>query len=49
MGQTFVGGGAGFTYVFPPGVALQFDLNYMRLFPTTGNALSPELGVAFGF
>ncbi len=49
MGQGFAGGGAGVMYAFTPAVGLVLDAKYMRLFPTAGDVLSPELGLAVGF
>lgn len=48
-GQAFAGGGAGLMYAFTPGTGLFLDVKYMRMFPTPGNVLSPELGFALGF
>ena len=49
MGQGFVGGGAGLMYAFTPGSGLFLSAKYMRMIPTPGNVLSPELGFALGF
>jgi hypothetical protein len=49
MGQGFAGGGAGIMYAFTPAVGLFLDAKYMALFPTAGNALAPEFGIAVGF
>ncbi len=49
MGQGFVGGGVGLMYAFTPGTGLFLDARYMRMLPTPGNILSPELGFALGF
>jgi hypothetical protein len=49
MGQGFLGGGAGFMIAFAPAIGMFLDAKYMHLFPTSGNALSPELGLALGF
>ena len=49
MGQGFAGGGAGVMYAFTPGIGLALDVKYMRLFPTAGNVLAPELSFAVGF
>lgn len=49
MGQGFAGGGAGLMYAFTPGSGVLLDVKYMRMFPTPGNVLAPELGFALGF
>jgi len=49
MGQAFAGGGAGLMYAFTPGTGIVLDVKYMRMFPTGGDVLSPELGFALGF
>jgi hypothetical protein len=49
MGQGFAGGGGGLMVAFTPAFGMFLDVKYMRLFPTPGNAISPELGVALGF
>jgi hypothetical protein len=49
MGQGFFGGGAGLMYAFTPGTGIVLDAKYMRMFPTPGDVLSPELGFALGF
>ncbi len=49
MGQGWAGGGAGMMYAFTPGAGIVLDVKYMRMFPTPGNVIAPELGVALGF
>jgi hypothetical protein len=49
MGQGFAGGGAGLMYAFTPGAGLVLGAKFMRMFPTGGNVLAPELGFALGF
>jgi hypothetical protein len=49
MGQGFVGFGTGIMFAFTPAVGVVLDAKYMHLFPTSGNVLSPSLGVAVGF
>jgi hypothetical protein len=49
MGQGWAGGGAGVMYAFVPSFGVVLDVKYMRMFPTTGNVIAPELGVALGF
>jgi hypothetical protein len=49
MGQGFAGGGLGLMYAFTPGAGIVLDAKYLRMFPTPGNVLSPELGFALGF
>jgi hypothetical protein len=49
MGQGFFGFGGGLMVAVTPMIGIFLDAKYMHLFPTSGNALSPELGAAVGF
>ncbi|MCC6214576.1 MAG: hypothetical protein IT376_06885 [Polyangiaceae bacterium] len=49
LGQSFVAAGGGGQYAFSPTTALQLNLNFMYMLPTTGMVFEPSLGVVMGF
>jgi len=48
-GTGFMGGGAGAAFVMGPSSSLFFNLKLMRLFPSEGFVIAPELGCEYGF
>ncbi len=49
MGTAFAGGGLGAMIALTPGFGFQLDVKYMHFFPTSGNVVAPEAGIAVGF
>lgn len=49
LGQSFAAIGGGAQYAVSPTFALQLNLNFMYMLPTTGVVIEPSLGGALGF
>ncbi len=48
LGQGFVTGAAGLAYAFSPTMALQLNVNFMYMLPSSGAVIEPSLGFVTG-